>query len=304
MTPPPAGWRILGGANYKSARREPVNPQRALREWLALADAITAAGGEISVLPPPAPPALLTGLLYTANAGWLVAEGRFRLARLSVPHRQAEAPHLRAALRPTGWRIEVSQSIWEGQADMCWLSPQAVLLSYGVRSVKESVDEVRAALPAGVTAHAARLREPFFHGDTCMDVIDAEPGPLWLACPAAFATREEYVAARAFAERSAIVIEVSEADALAYACNSLSLGKRLLAPLGLSAALLAALAQRSVEVQALDFGELFGKGGGGPRCLVNELRGLSRAPAGTAYAEKRAALVAAVETYPAVASER
>ena len=108
--------------------------------------------------------------------------------------------------------------------------------------------------------------------------------------PGAFASTEEYAGARAFAERGAEVIEISEADALAYACNSLSLGRTLLAPPGLSAELTSRLTDRGVDVQPMDFGELFGKGGGGPRCLVNELRGLDRAPDGTRYPEQRSAL--------------
>ena len=73
MSPPASGWRIVGGANYKSVAKSAVNPRKALEEWIRLADAITAAGGSIAVLPPQKAPALLTGLMYTANAGWLAA---------------------------------------------------------------------------------------------------------------------------------------------------------------------------------------------------------------------------------------
>jgi N-dimethylarginine dimethylaminohydrolase len=298
MSPPAPGWRIMGGANYKSIARAAVNPRKALEEWLKLADAITSAGAEIAVLPAPEPPGLLTGLMYTANAGWLLAPDRFRVAHLSVAHRRAEQAYLLAAIpRVLGVQVEPAASIWEGQADMCTLGPATVLLSYGVRSAFESVAEVRAAMPA-VRIQVARLREPFFHGDTCMDVLETGSGKLWLAFPGAFASTEEYQTARTFAESEAEVLEISEADALGYACNSLSLGRTLLAPDGLSADLTAKLSARGIEIRFLDFAELFGKGGGGPRCLVNELRGLGGVPSGMSYRDLRQTLVDQVGSYP------
>src|SRR5581483_3170762 len=235
MSPPSPGWRIMGGANYKSSRRPAVNPRKAMQEWLALADAISDLGGEIAVLDPPAAPALLSGLVYTANAGWLMTPGRFRVANLSVPHRREEQAYLLKTLPSLlGVAAEPSAAIWEGQADMCTLDSSAVLLSYGVRSVSASVSEVQAALENQVQTQPVRLREPYFHGDTCMDPIDTPSGRLWMVYPGAFSSEAEYRGARAFAEFRAAVLEISETDALGYACNSLSFGESLLAPQGLS----------------------------------------------------------------------
>ncbi len=301
LSPPPPGWRITGGANYKSSGRPAVDPHKAIEEWLALADALLACGAEVCVLPPPEPPALLSGLMYTANAGWLVTADRFKVAKLSVAHRRGEQGYLGDVLPGLlGLAVEESTATWEGQADMCTLGPSSLILSYGVRSVFESVAEVQGMLPSGIRTQAARLREPFFHGDTCMDVIETSSGRAWLVFPGAFASGENYLEVRAFAEREAEVLEISERDALAYACNSLSLGRILLAPQGLSAELTGRLIARGVELHPLDFGELFGKGGGGPRCLVNELRGLEQPPPGTSYREKRTQLVSAAEAYPTV----
>jgi N-dimethylarginine dimethylaminohydrolase len=299
MSPPSPAWHIVGGANYRSVARPPVNPRRAIQEWLALADAIDAAGAEIVVLSPPPPPRLLSGLMYTANAGWLAAADRFRVANLSVAHRKGEQPYLLEALPELlGVSAESGAAVWEGQADMCTLSPGAILLSYGVRSAFESLAEVRALLPPAVRTQAAQLREPFFHGDTCMDVVETRSGRAWLVFPGAFASREEYLAVRAFAEREAEVLEIGEADALAYACNSLSIGRTLLAPDGLSDALTARLAGRGIDLQPLSFEELFGKGGGGPRCLVNELSGIAARASGAGYRQKRPELLRSVDSYP------
>ena len=296
MSPPPSGWRIVGGANYKSEARPTVNAQKALREWIALADAIVGEGGEVAVVPPAPCPTPLTGRMYTANAGWLIAPDRFRIARLSVAHRAAERAYLGSTLGHFGWTLEESRTVWEGQADMCSLGPDAIVLTFGVRSVAESLDEVRDA--SAKSWHAAKLQNPFFHGDTCMDVVDSPGGKLWLAYPGAFASTQDYQGARSFAEQYAEVVEISEADALGYACNSLSLDNVLLAPTGLSHGLLKTLAGKGVEVVPLDFAELFGKGGGGPRCLVNELRGLTTLNDALSYRLQREALVASAASYP------
>ncbi len=299
MSPPPRGWYIRGGSNYKSRGRPVVSPRQALQEWIGLADAIEAAGGRVAFLEPSEEP-LLTGMMYTANAGWLRtggAEPLFRLARVSVEHRRAEREVLDGALRAAGFRTEQAEAVWEGQADMCHL-PDRVLLSYGVRSVRESVDEVAAALPPGTSFHAARLRDPYFHGDTCMDPLPAPRGPLWAAYPGAFASAAEYEAARRFAAGGADVAEISEEDALAYACNSLPVGEELLVPAGLSARFKDLARGQGYRVRELAMGELFGKGGGGPRCLVNELRGLSELPPSLAYGRARQAMLARLPGYP------
>ena len=299
MSPPPRGWVIHGGENYKSKKRPKVNARKAFEEWLRLADAIESAGGWVVALEPSEAP-LLTGMPYTANAGWLRTGGArplFRLAQVSVEHRRAERPILAAALGALGVETEDAQAVWEGQADMCQL-PDRIILTYGVRSVRASVDEVAQALPAGGLYHAAKLRDPFFHGDTCMDPLPAPRGPVWLAFPGAFASAEEYQAARSFAAKAAEVIEISEADALAYACNSLPVGEELLMPAGLSAGLRDALRAQGFRARELDLEELFGKGGGGPRCLVNELRGLVEAPQAAAYRRLRPGLAARIDSYP------
>ncbi len=299
MSPPPRGWKIRGGTNYKSKTHPAVNPRKALEEWLRLADAIESAGGKVGVVEPSEEP-LLTGMMYTANAGWLRAAGTdpvFRLANVSVAHRKAERPFLDLALVAAGFRTEHSNAVWEGQADMCHL-PDRLILTYGVRSTRESVEEVADALPPGALFHAARLREPYFHGDTCMDALAAPKGPVWFAFPGAFASAEEYDAAKVFAAGAAEVIEISEADALAYACNSLAVGEELLVPTGLSRRFKDAARAQAFKLRELDFGELFGKGGGGPRCLVNELRGMPEIPASLAYRRIRPSLAGRVATYP------
>src|SRR5207237_1615672 len=76
---------------------------------------------------------------------------------------------------------------WEGQADVCSLPGERYVLTWGVRSVRESVDEVMELLPPVARALPVRLRQPFFHGDTCLNVVRGAGGrTLLLAHAGAF----------------------------------------------------------------------------------------------------------------------
>ena len=269
MSYPSARWRIRGASNFRSAERAATNPQDAMSEWLTLAEAIQDAGGWVMVLPPPED-GDYTGLIYTANLGALFDERRFVLSRMSAAHRAGEAAPVRAFLERLGLTVQPSPHTWEGQAEICALPGQRYILSFGVRSDEDSVDEVRRRLPAGARVLTVRLRQPFFHGDTCLAALETPAGgPVLLACAEALVDRSLDDLQR-FAP-DVELLPVDEADARAYACNALQVGERWLYPRGVSTVLQARLTRRGLHPVELDLAELFGKGGGGPRCLVNVL---------------------------------
>jgi N-dimethylarginine dimethylaminohydrolase len=138
-----------------------------------------------------------------------------------------------------------------------------------VRSDRASVDEVRARLPKGAETLDVKLRDPFFHGDTCLDAMSTPQGPILLACETALSDRS-LADVRTFARRVEVV-PVSEADARAYACNALAVRKTWLVPRGVSDELLRRVESFGLTILEIDLSELFGKGGGGPRCMVNVL---------------------------------
>ena len=94
------------------------------------------------------------------------------------------------------------------------------------------------------------------------------------------------------------MLAVDEEDALDYACNSLCVDGTVLMPAGLSTGLRGHLVRRGFAIEELDLPELFGKGGGGPRCLVNELRGFVLNDDAPSYASRREQLHALAESYP------
>lgn len=298
MSYPPARWHIRGGSNFRSVTRQTTDPRGAAQEWLVLADSIEEAGARVVVLPPPAVEPPLTGMVYTANAGAFFPGG-FTTSKMWAEHRIAETLHVAGFFESLGVPVSHASHVWEGQADICTLPDNRYILTYGVRSVAESAGEVRERLPQGARVLEVQIRDPYFHGDTCMALLRAPGGPVLLLCHEAIVAPsvDEIVG---FAE-GIEVIRVSEADTLAYACNALAVGERWLAPQGLSGELRRAVGERGLEVVELDLSELFGKGGGGPRCMVNELDIVAPfpdAPDQVRFSTLRPRLVEAIAAYP------
>jgi N-dimethylarginine dimethylaminohydrolase len=307
MSPPSPRWQIRGGENFRSQTRQPTNPRAALREWLMLCDAITHAGGRILVMDAPAADPPLTGLVYCANTGALFKNGdrwSFLLSKMSVAHRQGEREHVRAFFARAGVPTEEAKHTWEGEADVTTLHGSRYILTWGVRSVRESLAEVKQRLPMGARTLEVQLREPWFHGDTCLNPLTNRGGDgVLLVYGGAFVDRG-VPELRTYLDRYAEVISIEEEDALNYACNALSVNGTVIMPIGVSAALRGQLVRRGFNIADLDLPELFGKGGGGPRCLVNELRGFVLTDEAPSYHLERDRLHALVESYPESVQEQ
>lgn len=308
MSYPGSDWHIRGGENFRSQGRAPANPRRAFGEWLALGDAILRAGGHVLVMPPSREEPL-TGMIYTANAGQLFHVGDewvYLVSKMAVPHRQAERAHVRSFLEKAGVAVREAQHAWEGQADVQHLGSNRYICTYGVRSVKESLAEVHALLGPAARVLDLRIVDPFFHGDTCLNPLTNRSGDTVLLAHggALHESSGGLPALRAFLGERVEVLPVDRDDALGYACNALCVNGTVLLPRGLSTALRGQLVRRGFTLEELDFDELFGKGGGGPRCLVNELRGLVVNSGAPDLTSQRDALLALLDRYPESAPER
>jgi N-dimethylarginine dimethylaminohydrolase len=305
MSYPGRSWHIRGAANFRSTSSQPTNPRAAMREWLGLCDAITKAGGRILVMAPPEVEPPLTGMIYTANSGALFKAGdkySFVVSKMFVPHRQAERDPIKRFFTEAGLPVAEAAQVWEGQADVTTCPSNRFMLSWGVRSVKESLDEVRKLLPPGARTLDVKLRDPWFHGDTCLNPLTTRSGDsTLLAFPGAFVDKT-VVELRGFLGNLADVMAIDEDDALNYACNALCVNGTVLLPAGLSTGLRGQLIKRGFQLEELELGELFGKGGGGPRCLVNELRGFVVTDEAPTYAVLREKLHTLADSYPESAS--
>ena len=307
MSYPAAKWTIRGGENFRSKQKQATNPRAAMKEWLALCDAITRHGGRILVMPPADVDPPLTGMMYTANAGALFKQGdawTWMLSKMSVAHRQAEQAHIKAFWAEAGMPTVAAQHTWEGQADVATLPGNRFLLTWGVRSVRESLDMVKKHLPQGARVLDVKLREPWFHGDTCMDAMTTRGGDTVLLAFGGALVDRTVPELRTFCGDKVEVLPIDEADCLGYAANSLCVNGTILMPSGLSTGLRGNLAKRGFNLEELELGELFGKGGGGPRCLVNELRGFVLTEDAPDYVSRRDHLHALADSYPESSAEK
>jgi N-dimethylarginine dimethylaminohydrolase len=300
MSYPGPNWQIRGGENFRSKDKSPTNPKKAMQEWLTLCDAITSFGGRILVMPPPGGSSL-TGMVYTANSGAMFKKGdewRFMLSKMSVAHRDGERPVIKKFLDEAGVPSEEAPHTWEGQADVATFGGSRYLLSWGVRSVKESLEDVRQRLPGGARVLDVQLRDPFFHGDTCLDALVNRGGDCVLLAHGGAMVNRTLPELRSFLGSYAEVLSVDEDDALAYACNSLSVNGTVLMPAGVSTGLRGVLIHRGFSIETLELDELFGKGGGGPRCMVNQLSGFVLTDDAPSYGVQRDKLHLMAESYP------
>ena len=103
----------------------------------------------------------------------------------------------------------------------------------------------------------------FYHLDTCFCPLGARTA-LWF--PRAF----DRYGRRVFERLIPDLIDVSEADAVRFACNAIVVGRAVVMQAGASAALHRRLKRRGFEVYSVDLSE-FLKAGGSAKCLVLRL---------------------------------
>lgn len=171
VRPPPPVTLNKAGANYKSETTYPVyRPRQAFREWMAICDAIVAAGGDalfafepaddvflhiealaidaegnirpsdaLSSAPIGTVDAVETGRVFTANGPWVRRnEGTLHaLMPHMLPHRTGEGPYFIEILTQLAeangltLAVETNPHRWEGMADVVLL-PELALLTHTV----------------------------------------------------------------------------------------------------------------------------------------------------------------------------
>ncbi|MDB5798345.1 MAG: nitrate reductase [Paucimonas sp.] len=237
------------------------DPVLAMRQWQELARAIgrvasveTVRGGES-----------VPDMVFTANAG-LVLGQKVVLSHFRHPERQAEEALFADWFALHGLEVEQlpGDMYFEGAGDALLDRSAPVLwLGFGHRSDAACAPLLAQSLQ--IEVQGLRLVNPhFYHLDTCFCPLD---GGFLLYHPEAFdAAARKIIAARVPASRR---IAVDAADAAAFACNAVSIGRHVF----LNAAsdkLLAALQAHGYQVHVTPLSE-FMKAGGAAKCLTLKL---------------------------------
>ena len=254
---PPAYFDVAYSINPWMHPEFPADASLAMAQWSALRDAYVAAGHAVDVVEPAS---RFPDMVFAANSA-LVIDGIALLARFRHPQRRGEENAYAAWFRGHGFAVRKAAYVHEGEGDFACVG-DIVLAAHGFRTDVRAHREVAEVFNRRVVS--LRLIDPrFYHLDTALCVLDDEQIAYF---PDAFdlASRAE------LARRYPDALLVDERDAVAFACNATSDGRRVFVPAG-TFDFACALEARGFEVVPVDLSELR-KAGGSVKCCTLELR--------------------------------
>jgi N-dimethylarginine dimethylaminohydrolase len=248
-----------------------VDINKAVQQWSELRNSMLVAGVDVVVLPKS--PDYCPDAVFTANAG-LIYKNKFISSRFRHDERAVEEPFFINWFRAHHYEIVDTASIeatrtvtsFEGAGDALFNINRNILwMGFGFRtslSFKTFFDQCFDK--TDVIVRPLQLVDPrFYHLDTCFCPTDLGH-VIWY--PKAFDEHAQYVIESWY---STSLIDVSEEDAINFACNAVSCGKDLFMP-KISAVLRARLTELGYTVWEHDMSE-FLKSGGACKCLTLEV---------------------------------
>lgn len=252
---PPDYYGIYYEINPWMSVAKPANRDLARREWETLYDLYRELGVKVELMEAVDG---LPDIVFTANAG--VASGDlFIPTNFRYPERQGEEKHYLAWFQAHGYRIESVPAgyYFEGMGDVKHYR-DLLFAGFHFRS------DVRTHLMVGeklkklvVSLELADRR--FYHLDTCFCPLDDD---LVMYYPPAL---QDY-SREAVRSHTTAQLEVTEEDALAFACNCVLVDRHIVLN-RVSAGLREELESRGFNVHEVDISE-FLRAGGGVGCLT------------------------------------
>lgn len=233
----------------------------AVAQWQQLQEVLAGHARVELVEPQPG----LPDLVFTANAG-VVVEDSVVLARFFHPERQGEEPWFQQWFESQGYRVTLlpADLPFEGAGDALldrnggWL-----WAGYGFRSELAAHPLLAEALAVEVLS-LRLMDERFYHLDTCFCPLS--DGTLLYYPPAFDFYSNRLIETRVPAAKRLVV---GEADALAFACNAVNVGRSVILNQA-SAGLRQQLQTRGYDVVETPLSE-FLKAGGAAKCLTLRL---------------------------------
>ncbi|MFC4129265.1 dimethylargininase [Hamadaea flava] len=257
---PPEHFLVAYEINPWMRADQPVDRDRAVRQWDALRTALLDLGHHVHVLPSVAG---LPDMVFAANGAFSV-DGIVYGARFKYAERSAEADAHRAFYESAGgWKFVPPTQINEGEGDFAYLPGRGLILAgHGFRTETAAHAEAQEVLGRPVVS-LRLVDERFYHLDTALAVLDDQRITYY---PGAFSASSQRVLAQLFPDS----VLADEADALAFGLNLVSDGHNVLVNTEATAYAdkLTAAGYHPVPV---DLSELK-KGGGSVKCCVAELR--------------------------------
>jgi N-dimethylarginine dimethylaminohydrolase len=237
----------------------PVDAERAVAQWDALAETYRALGHTVDLIDP------LPGLpdmVFAAN-GATVIDGKVLAAQFRYPERAAEGPAYLAWFARNGFETHEAKFVNEGEGDIL-LTERFVLAGTGFRTEPGAHGQAQELF--GRPVIGLQLVDPrFYHLDTALTVLGGPAGVAYL--PEAFSPGSREVLHRLFPE----AIRATEQDASVLGLNAVSDGTHVVLPVQ-AVGLIGELERRGYQPIGVDMSELR-KAGGGPKCCTLVVRG-------------------------------
>ena len=249
---------------YMDVRHQP-DLTRARRQWLDLAAAIRAAGGEVEVLGQRAD---APDMVYAMNLGLVLNTAERRRAMLShmrYAERRTEVLTAEPWFERAGFTVAslgrdgVGPHFEAGDA-FAWRD--ALVVGHGPRTEELALKHLAVGLD--VRVRGLRIAHPgMYHLDLAFCPLDDTRA---MVAPSAFDAASAEAALAMVPEP----LVLSEDEALSFCANSIVVGRTVIMPATTPERVRAQLTAWDFEVVLVDVGE-FHKGGGSVRCLTNPL---------------------------------
>lgn len=234
-----------------------VNKQLAHKQWSLLYAYLLSCSIVKTVQPVESCP----DMVFTANAGFYFKPNNVILSNFKHPQRKQEEPIFHDWFEKNKYVVHTVSKSFEGQGDLLSDSLGYTWLGTGFRTDVEVQPEIESILQAYV--NVLTLVDPrWYHLDTCFCPL-SNGELLWY--PKAFDEKSQDLIKNSFN----VTIEVTEQEALGFACNSVCIYKNIFAP-GISNRLANVLRSLDYNPINIDMSE-FMKSGGAARCLVMNL---------------------------------
>lgn len=287
----PRHFAIKGGANPHTRKEDDslkeVDPDAAMEQWNNYVDALMDAGIDVYVADATED---LTGMVFAANAGFLLGriddrpspQKTFFPSHFQVEHRIPEGDRFGEFMRNFGLDVGSYPEQWrfEGEADAFPIGrgeETVWVFTHGFRSDPEVGDWLESGLLETEVLTLELIDPHYYHGDTAL----CDLGGPCMAYLDAFDDASEEKLSETFGDR---LVEIDEEDAEAFLGNSFYVevgdDRFLFCSDLIPDTTRAEIAEFGIEVIGVDVSEFFGKGGGGPKCLVFNLGECSTIEAG------------------------
>lgn len=240
---------------WMSANIGLVDHAKALQQWSNLHNALTNVA-MVEILPGVIS---LPDLVFTANAG-IVRKNTAIVSKFNLPERQPEEKHFEKWFTDQKYDVYILNNPYEGEGDHLIDKWGRHWLGTGFRSSKESSNQLGDILLVHI--NTLELVDPrWYHLDTCFCPL---PNGELMWYPQAFSMASQHLIKRSFDKR----IEISEEDALSFACNAVCIGRDIFLPNNESVS--TSLKGCGYTTHEFDLSE-FMKAGGAAKCLVLDL---------------------------------